>query len=334
MEKILQLFNLEKLYLLLLDLVCGFQCQVELLQILLGHYVYVKHGILFCEHHHHALTLEGGGISIASGGHLRQILVAVNNDGKINLRELAKQHNMFCPSISDTTLGQDHFQKGAAILISNPTVTGQLYALNEIKKLREFCDKNNLKLIADTAWLPYGLACMSEDTRNNYLRELPKLTDALTFSLPKIGCGDNAMIFFPLRDEHFADTIRKCGKPLGNIMFNCSSVSKRWETIWTKPDYNSLLWRDLSRYNKEAAELREFFEENGFLLVPNSYSNTIFISLPQAQAYKASSAGVATKWPMMPAENEGYCTMRIMTGPWLDNAKREAIKKIFKESAL
>ncbi len=115
--------------------------------------------------------------AIEARGH--KIIVKEENNGKLlasDVEEVAKKH------FDDEE--REHCVKPKMVYISNPTELGTIYTKEEIKKLREVCDKYGLYLYLDGARLGSALTCVDNDVT---MEDLANLTDAFYIGGTKMG---------------------------------------------------------------------------------------------------------------------------------------------------
>ena len=115
--------------------------------------------------------------AIEATGH--KIIVKEENNGKLlasDVEEVAKKH------FDDEE--REHCVKPKMVYISNPTELGTIYTKEEIKKLREVCDKYGLYLYLDGARLGSALTCVDNDVT---MEDLANLTDAFYIGGTKMG---------------------------------------------------------------------------------------------------------------------------------------------------
>ena len=115
--------------------------------------------------------------AIEARGH--KIIVKEENNGKLlasDVEEVAKKH------FDDEE--REHCVKPKMVYISNPTELGTIYTKEEIKKLREVCDKYGLYLYLDGARLGSALTCVDNDVT---LEDIASLTDAFYIGGTKMG---------------------------------------------------------------------------------------------------------------------------------------------------
>ena len=129
-----------------------------------------------------AISAETGHINVHETGTVEgsghKVCIAASKDGKVlpaGVQAVVDAHT------------DEHMVHPRVVYISQPTEIGTVYSLDELKALREVCDRNDLLLYADGARLGSALAA-SEATAT--LKDLAALTDAFY-----IGGTKNGLLF-------------------------------------------------------------------------------------------------------------------------------------------
>ena len=87
-----------------------------------------------------------------------------------------------------------HMVRPATVYVSQTTEVGTLYSKEELKRIREVCDKHHLALYLDGARLTYSLASPENDLT---LRDIASLTDMFYFGGTKAGALFGEALIIP-----------------------------------------------------------------------------------------------------------------------------------------
>ena len=141
---------------------------------------------------HETGTVEGSG---------HKVLVAASRDGKVlpeGVQAVVDGHT------------DEHMVHPRVVYISQPTEIGTVYSLDELRALREVCDKNGLLLYADGARL--GSALMASEATVT-ISDMAKLTDAFYIGGTKNGLlfGEALVIVNPALKKDFRFMIKNRG---------------------------------------------------------------------------------------------------------------------------
>lgn len=209
----------------------------------------------------HINTHEAGAIEYS--GH--KVIEIEQKSGKIvisKFRDVVEAH------ASDQN--KDHTAIPKMLYISNPTEYGTLYTLEELREIREICDKYDLLLYMDGARLGYGLAV---DGYNVTLGDIAKLCDAFYIGGTKVGaiCGE-AVVFKENRTpKRFFTKIKQHGALLAKGRL----LGIQFDVLFT----DELYFRIGRHAIRMADKLRTIFKENGYDFYVDSPTNQVFIVL-------------------------------------------------------
>jgi threonine aldolase len=167
----------------------------------------------------------------------------------------------------------EHMVKPKLVYISNSTEIGSIYKKNELVKLRDFCQENNLILFMDGARLGSALCSAENDVT---LCDLPGLVDAFYLGGTKNGAliGEALVLCNDSLKEDFRYHIKQKGALL---------AKGRLLGIQFVELFRDNLFFDLALHaNKMAGILRDELSNAGFIFLTHSPSNQIFPILPNA----------------------------------------------------
>ena len=151
-------------------LVGGTQSNYTVLDSLLKNY----EGVLAADTGHISVH-EAGAIEFS--GH--KVITIPSIDGKLVPADVENYLNTF---YADATY--PHMVRPGAIYISHPSEYGTLYTKDQLKALRELCDRFGMKLYLDGARLGYGLAAEGTDVG---LAEIARYCHAFYIGGTKVG---------------------------------------------------------------------------------------------------------------------------------------------------
>lgn len=206
----------------------------------------------------HILGHETG--AIEATGH--KILSIETEDGKLtpaHLRAVLEAHS------------DEHMVKPKLVYISNSTEIGSIYKKDELAKLREFCDENQLILYMDGARLGSALCSAENDL---VLSDIPRLVDAFYIGGTKNGAliGEALVICRESLQEDFRYHLKQKGALL---------AKGRLLGIQFLELFRDNLFFDLAAHaNKMAEMLRTELRKAKIPFLTESPSNQIFPILP------------------------------------------------------
>ena len=156
---------------------------------------------VICDKIAHVYQYEGGGIAFNSGS---QVKLLDGDNGKINAEQVAGAVN-----------NRDDVHKAYSSLVCIENTSnrggGACYDINEIKRIREVCDRNHLNLHLDGARLFNALVA-----RNESPREYGKVFHSISVCLNKgLGCPIGSIL---ISDAAFIKKARRVRKVFGGGM--------------------------------------------------------------------------------------------------------------------
>lgn len=226
----------------------------------------------------HIAVHESGAIEAA--GH--KVLTLASPDGKVSAAEAEE----YCRRhYADEN--REHCVQPGMIYISQPTESGGLYSLEELRALRRVCDEFGLLLYADGARLGYALAAEQNDVG---LKELYGLADAFYIGGTKVGAlfGEALVI----RNEPLKKDFKYILKQRGGLLAKGRLLGLQFDTLFS----DGLYYR-LSRHAVEQAmRIKDAFRGAGFEFLRESYTNQQFPILENRQAERLGEEFVYSPW--------------------------------------
>ena len=164
--------------------------------------------------HEAVIAADTGHISMHETGAIEatghKIIEIKHKDGKVNPMDVIR----VCETHTD-----EHMVLPKMLFISNPTEFGTIYTLNEIKLLREICDRYDLYFYMDGARIANALACNENDIT---LKDIADIFDIFYLGGTKNGCllGEAMVIVNDALKDDFRYHIKQKGQMLakGRIM--------------------------------------------------------------------------------------------------------------------
>lgn len=204
--------------------------------------------------------------AIEATGH--KVIAIPSHDGKLKSEDVEKFMSEF---YADDTW--PHMVIPGMVYISQPTELGTMYSLNELKPLKEVCDKWKLKLYADGARLVYGLGSPANDVS---LRDMTKIFDAFYIGGTKAGLlfGEAVIIPRPQKFPNLFTLIKRHG-----ALF----AKGRLLGVQFKAMFSNGLYKEIGRNAIEKAlAIREAFLLKGWKPFSQSHTNQQIFYLPNS----------------------------------------------------
>ena len=197
---------------------------------------------LICDHYAHIFNYEGGGVSFNSGVSCKMIQ---GDRGRITAEQIEA-----CINPPDFY----HSPRTRLVCLENTTNKGggAVYDLEEIKKIRALCDRENLALHLDGARLWNALEVTGEDPK-----EYGALFDTISLCFSKgLGCPVGSVLVGSREQMHEALRIRKVfggGMRQAGYLAAAGSYALKHHR------------KDLSLDHKRAKEIAEVLEDCSFV---------------------------------------------------------------------
>ncbi|MBQ7786266.1 MAG: aminotransferase class I/II-fold pyridoxal phosphate-dependent enzyme [Clostridia bacterium] len=209
-----------------------------------------------------AIAAETGHINVHETGTIEgsghKVCIAASRDGKVlpqGVEAVVHGHT------------DEHMVHPRVLYISQPTEIGTVYSLDELKALRQVCDKHDLILFVDGARLGSALTC-SEATAT--LKDLADLADCFYIGGTKNGLyfGEAMVIVNPALQKDFRFMIKNRGGMIAKgrlcgVMFLAALENDDY-FAWAR------------HANAMADKIREGMEEYGVPFFQKTTTNQVF----------------------------------------------------------
>ncbi len=251
--------------------------------------------------HQGVIAAETGHISVHEAGAIEasghKVITLPAENGKLMPKSAEKYLENF---YNDATW--QHMVHPGAIYISHPTEYGTLYTAEELKMLREICDRFELKLFLDGARLGYGLAAEDTDVT---LPVLSKYCDAFYIGGTKVGALFGEALVFPKKElgKHFFTEMKQHGAVLAKGRL----LGIQFDTLFTDG-----LYMEISRHAiRLAMKIKAAFLAKGYEMYLDSGSNQQFFLLSREKLDLLMGKGfVIDDWGL---QENGKHLVRITT---------------------
>ncbi len=230
------------------------------------------------------ISLHEGG-AIESAGHKVIELPAVN--GKLSSPVVEE-----CCAAWHNDGNHEHMVMPGLLYLSQPTESGTLYSLKELKDLKEVCRRFGLLLYIDGARLAYALSCPENDVT---LSDLAALCDAFYIGGTKCGALFGEAVVFP--DPELCPHFFTIMKQRGAVLAKGRLLGLQYKTLFeTGPD-GTVLYDTIGKSAVELADrLRNGLSAKGFKLCFNSPTNQVFVSIENKKMKELSEKVVFSYW--------------------------------------
>lgn len=194
--------------------------------------------------------------AIEGAGH--KIIAVKNKNGKITSEDIVdviKNHT------------DEHMVKPKMVYISFPTEYGTLYSLEELKRIKEECEKNDLYLYIDGARLGSGLSAYNNDITMN---DLAKYSDAFY-----IGGTKNGLLFgeaIVINNESLQKDFRYSIKHFGGMLAKGFVTGLMFEKLFA----DDLFLKIGKKQNELAKLITERLSSLNIKLLIETETNQIF----------------------------------------------------------
>ncbi len=232
--------------------------------------------------------------AIERGGH--RVIPLPSHDGRVAAEDLRA---LWTAYLNDET--RDHTVMPGAVYLSQPTESGTLYSLAQLREISAVCREAGLALYVDGARLAYALACPENDVS---LPDLAALCDAFYIGGTKCGALFGEALVFPKagRVPHFFSVMKQSGAVL---------AKGRLLGVQFKALFTDGLYGEIGRTALEKADrLRRGLRALGFEPLGSSPTNQIFIRVSGPLYHALTGAGFGGFWSLEP---DGTYVIRFVT---------------------
>ena len=226
----------------------------------------------------HISTHEAGAIEL--GGH--KVLTLPEHEGKITAADLRELLVRF-----ETDEARDHLVRPGMVYVSQPTESGTLYSLRELREISAVCREYGLPLYLDGARLAYALACPSNDVS---LQELAELCDVFYIGGTKCGALFGEAVVIPKRGfiPHFFTIMKQHGALLAKGWL----LGLQFDVLFTDGLYLKVGKAAIAAAGRIRATLREY----GYQLCWDTPANQVFVILEYAQMKRLAESVEFSFW--------------------------------------
>ena len=213
----------------------------------------------------HICSHEAG--AIEATGH--KVISLPSADGKLSATALDAYMRGF---FEDENC--EHLVRPGMVYLSHPTEWGTVYTKEELKKLKQVCEKYSLPLYVDGARLGYGLMARKTDVT---LKDIAKYCDAFYIGGTKVGglFGEAVVLVNTRRFAHFFTHIKNRGALLAKGWL----IGVQFEALLRDNLYFEIARNAVDR----AMEMREVLRQKGYELYIDSPTNQQFVVLEDRQ---------------------------------------------------
>lgn len=239
--------------------------------------------------------------AIEAGGH--KVLAVPSQDGKLTAQDIQHVYGAHWADVS-----REHMVQPGMVYISQPTETGMLYSVQELREIRKTCLDCGLFLFVDGARLGYGL--MSEKC-DMTLPELAQLCDVFYLGGTKQGLlfGEAVVI----SNQTLKRDFRYIMKQRGAMLAKGRLLGLQFAAMLEDGLYFDLA----SAADRLAMEIRRAFEERGYPMLYDSYTNQQYPILPDQVLKELEKSYAFTFWSKV---DEAHTAVRICTS-WATEPK-------------
>ncbi len=217
-------------------------------------------------------------------------------EGKLPVENLISYLEMFYGDENNTMM-----VRPGMVYISHPTEYGTLYSKDELTKLREICDKYEMKLFLDGARLGYGLMSRQTDVT---LTDIATICDVFYIGGTKVGalCGEAVVFKKGATPKYF----RSQTKQHGAMLAKGRLTGVQFEALFEDGLYFEISKNAIDR----AEELKELFASRGYEFFLDSPTNQQFIILTNEQMATIREKCRFGFWERL---DENRCVVRFAT---------------------
>lgn len=239
--------------------------------------------------------------AIESTGH--KVLAIPTDNGKITASQI--EESMQAHLDED---GPEHMVQPGMVYISFPTEIGTIYTHDELKEIRQVCNKYSLPLFVDGARLGYGLCSPECDIT---LPQLAELVDVFYIGGTKVGAlfGEAVVIVNEALKKNFRYSI----KQHGGMLAKGRLLGLQFSTL-----FSNNLYFDISQHAiDEAMRIKAALQTKGIDFLIDSPTNQQFPIFNKEQLAALTDDFMFSIWQQM---EDGRTATRICTS-WATTRK-------------
>lgn len=246
------------------------------------------------------LSADTGHISVHEAGAIEysghKVLTVPARNGKLDPEAAEEYMKTFYADATYT-----HMVRPGAIYISHPSEYGTLYTEDELARLRDICDKYDMRLFLDGARLGYGLAAYDTDVT---LPVIAKYCDAFYIGGTKCGALFGEAVVFP--DPSLSPCFFTEIKQHGALLAKGRMLGIQFDEL-----FSDGLYEKAARHAIDLAMLlRAALLEKGYEPYNSSPTNQQFFIFENEKLEELSDKVVLDNWGPM---GEGKSLVRITT---------------------
>ena len=255
----------------------------------------------------HVNTHEAGAIEYS--GH--KVMTVPEHDGKASAEDVDRLCRLFYADDN-----HEHEVYPGMVYISHPTELGTLYTVDELKKLREVCDRYQMKLYLDGARLGTALACPESDVT---LKDIAELTDMFYIGGTKCGAlfGEAVVFNRGSMPERFNTRVKQHGGMLAKGWL----LGLQFEVLFTDDLYLECGKNAI----KTAEALRKILAEKGYEFFVENPTNQIMVTVENSKMEELKKHVNFSFWDTV---DENHTAIRFCTSWGTKVSDVEALRKV------
>ena len=205
--------------------------------------------------------------SIENTGH--KILALPNTDGKITAGQIAA-----CAAAYYDGGTPEYLTEPKLVYLSFPTEKGTLYSAQELRDIREVCQKYGMYLFVDGARMGYGLGAENNDLT---LKDFAELTDVFYIGGTKCGAlfGEALII----TEDSLKYRFKAYMKQHGAVLAKGWLMGLQFALMLESGEY----FEKTKRADEYAMQIKEAFKAKGMPFWAESFTNQQFVILNEQQ---------------------------------------------------
>ncbi len=271
-------------------LVGGTQANVTVIDALLRSY----QGVISADCGH--INVHETGAPEAAG---HKIIALPSPDGRLSLQQIKDCHEAHW---SDPA--HEHTIQPGMVYLSCPAENGLIYSKKELTEISGYCRENRLYLFIDGARLGYGLQAECCDFT---LADMSRLCDAFYIGGTKAGALFGEAVVFS--DKEMQRSFRYAIKQHGGMLAKGRLLGIQFAEL-LRGGQDCLYFQLAKRANKQAARIRQAFEQRGVPMSNASQTNMQFPALTKAEQSKLAEKYLFEVWGKYDNERDTvrFCT--------------------------